>query len=123
MRRIQVPWSVNGPALAFLSAAIQDTPYLESTWATTTKFRQALVDGVLDIFPSWKIQGKSWSSWLWIDCGDSTLAKAAVDACKAAGVPIRWGKYGYECPTFIRIGVRDAMYHQPLFDALRSVKA
>jgi histidinol-phosphate/aromatic aminotransferase/cobyric acid decarboxylase-like protein len=119
MRRIQVPWSVNGPALAFLSAAIQDVDYLESTWETTPKFRKNLVDGILAINPDWKIFGKSWSSWLWIDCGDS--AKACVDACKAAGVPIRWGKYGYECPTYIRIGVRDAEYHEPLFEAIRSV--
>jgi histidinol-phosphate/aromatic aminotransferase/cobyric acid decarboxylase-like protein len=121
MRRIQVPWSVNGPALAFLSAAIEDRAYLESTWTTTPKYRQALVDGITQIHPAWKIYGKSWSSWLWIDCEDSVKAKAAVDACKAAGVPIRWGKYGYECPTYIRIGVRDATYHQPLFDALKTV--
>ena len=121
MRRIQVPWSVNGPALAFLSAAIQDETYLNSTWATTRKFRQVLVDEISAIHPEWKIYGKSWSSWLWIECGDSGKAKITVDACKAAGVPIRWGKYGYECPTYIRIGVRDAMYHQPLFDAIKSV--
>jgi histidinol-phosphate/aromatic aminotransferase/cobyric acid decarboxylase-like protein len=121
MRRIQVPWSVNGPALAFLSAAIRDELYLKDTWRTTSQYRKALVDGINTMHPSWKVYGKEWSSWLWIDCGDSALAKGAVDACKAAGVPIRWGKYGYECPTFIRIGVRDAMYHQPLFDAIKSV--
>lgn len=121
MRRIQVPWSVNGPALAFLSAAIQDTTYLNSTWETTPKFRASLEKGIKALYPDWEIHGKSWSSWLWIDCRDSVKAKAAVDACKAAGVPIRWGKYGYECPTYIRIGVRDSIYHQPLFDALKSV--
>jgi histidinol-phosphate/aromatic aminotransferase/cobyric acid decarboxylase-like protein len=121
MRRIQVPWSVNGPALAFLSAAIQDYEYLNSTWETTSKFRADLEKGINAMHPSWTIHGKSWSSWLWVDCHDSTQAKAAVDACKAAGVPIRWGKYGYECPTFIRIGVRDSKYHEPLFDALKTV--
>lgn len=121
MRRIQVPWSVNGPALAFLSAAINDREYLDSTWETTGKFRANLEEGILSAHPSWKIHGQKWSSWLWIDCGESTVAKAAVDACKAAGVPIRWGKHGYECPTFIRIGVRDKKYHGPLFDAIRSI--
>ena len=121
MRRIQVPWSVNGPALAFLSAAISDRAYLESTWNTTPKFRANLAEGILSAHPSWKIHGQKWCSWLWIDCGDSAVAKAAIDACKAAGVPIRWGKYGYECPTFIRIGVRDQIHHGPLFEALSSI--
>ena len=121
MRRIQVPWSVNGPALAFLTAAINDRAYLESTWETTPVFRKNLVDNILDMFPGWKIEGKTWSSWLWINTHSSELAKAAVDACKARGVPIRWGKYGYECPTYIRIGVRDQIYHEPLFEALESL--
>ena len=121
MRRIQVPWSVNGPALAFLSAAINDRAYLQSTWETTPKFRANLEEGILATHPSWKIHGQKWSSWLWIDCSDAAVAKSAVDACKAAGVPIRWGKHGYECPTFIRIGVRDQIYHGPLFEALRNI--
>ena len=120
MRRIQVPWSVNGPALAFLSAAIKDVAYLESTWETTASFRANLCRKIACMFPEWEIHGKDWSSWLWIDTHCSLAAKAAVDACKSAGVPIRWGKYGYECPTFIRIGVRDQMYHEPLFAALAS---
>lgn len=118
LRRIQVPWSVNGPALAFLSAAIKDKDYLESTWRTTPVFRQNLVDNIQRMHPSWKIEGKTWSSWLWIDTGDATVAEKAVNACKANGVPIRWGKYGYECSRHIRIGVRDQIYHQPLFEAL-----
>jgi histidinol-phosphate/aromatic aminotransferase/cobyric acid decarboxylase-like protein len=122
IRRIQVPWSVNGPALAFLSAAIADTCYLEKTWNDTPKFRKSLVDKIAAIHPSWTVYGKTWSSWLWIDCHCPVTAKAAIDSCKAAGVPIRWGKYGYECPTYIRIGVRDMVYHKPLFDALESLK-
>lgn len=121
MRRIQVPWSVNGPALAFLTAAINDVAYLEATWETTPKFRANLATEITRMYPEWQIFGKEWSSWLWIDCGSAATAKAAVDACKAAGVPIRWGKYGYECPTYIRIGVRDQKYHEPLLRALASV--
>lgn len=121
MRRIQVPWSVNGPALAFLTAAINDVAYLESTWETTPKFRANLAKNISAMYPSWTIEGKEWSSWLWIDCKDAVVAKAAVDSCKAAGVPIRWGKYGYECPTYIRIGVRDQMYHEPLLEALARI--
>ena len=121
IRRIQVPWSVNGPALAFLSAAIADKEYLSKTWHDTPIFRQSLVTGVTTLFPSWTIKGELWSSWLWIDCHDQTVAKAAIDACKQRGVPIRWGKNGYECPTHIRIGVRDEKYHEPLFEALKTL--
>ena len=121
IRRIQVPWSVNGPALAFLSAAIADEAYLQKTWNDTPQFRRGLVEGVSTLFPGWTIKGESWSSWLWIDCHDQIIAKSAVDACKQRGVPIRWGKYGYECPTYIRIGVRDEKYHQPLFEALKAL--
>ena len=119
MRRIQVPWSVNGPALAFLTAAINDRDYLESTWKTTPVFRKQLVDEILTMHPTWKVYGKTWSSWLWIDTCCASAAKKAVDACKAAGVPIRNGKYGYDCPTYIRIGVRDAVHHSVLFRALK----
>ena len=122
MRRIQVPWSVNGPALAFLSAAIKDEAYLKSTWETTSKFRANLATKIQALFPDWKIKGKEWSSWLWIDCGCPIVAKQSVDSCKEAGVPIRWGKYGYEMPTYIRIGVRDEIYHAPLLEALARIR-
>ena len=121
MRRIQVPWSVNGPALAFLTAAINDRAYLESTWETTPKFRANLCARISEMYPEWTILGKTWSSWLWIDTKSAAIANAAVAACKAAGVPIRNGKYGYECPTFIRIGVRDSIYHEALFKALANL--
>jgi histidinol-phosphate/aromatic aminotransferase/cobyric acid decarboxylase-like protein len=104
-----------------LSAAIADKEYLSKTWHDTPIFRQSLVTGVTTLFPSWTIKGELWSSWLWIDCHDQTVAKAAIDACKQRGVPIRWGKYGYECPTHIRIGVRDEKYHEPLFEALKTL--
>ena len=106
-----------------LTAAINDTDYLNSTWETTPKFRASLCEGILKAFPAWKIYGKDWSSWLWIDTGSETAAKQAVDSCKALGVPIRWGKYGYECPTYIRIGVRDQVYHEPLFSALKAASS
>lgn len=121
LRRIQVPWSVNGPALAFLSAAIRDKDYLESTWRTTPVFRQNLVNFIQRMHPDWKVEGKSWSSWLWIDTGSAEVAEKAIQSCKANGVPIRWGKYGYECPRHIRIGVRDEIHHKPLFEALSSL--
>lgn len=78
MRRIQVPWSVNGPALAFLSAAINDVAYLESTWETTPKFRANLAAGIAAMYPDWQIFGKEWSSWLWIDCGSATTDRKSV---------------------------------------------
>jgi len=38
MKKMQVPWSVNTPALHFISAAIKDKKFMENTWKTTPEW-------------------------------------------------------------------------------------
>jgi histidinol-phosphate/aromatic aminotransferase/cobyric acid decarboxylase-like protein len=118
----QVPWSVNVCALAFLSAAIADEAYLRRTWDLTPRHRQATVDELKDIpaFANWDYLGAPWTSWIWIDTGDSKQAAAVVACAKAAGCPIRAGAMGYKMPTFLRFAVRAPEHQRVLFAALRA---
>jgi histidinol-phosphate/aromatic aminotransferase/cobyric acid decarboxylase-like protein len=118
LRKNQVPWSVNICALAFLTAAVGDTEYLQHTWSITTQWRQRTVDKLREMHPTWEVNGESFLSWLWVDTKDAKAADEAVRRAKIAGVPIRAGKHGYEQPTFIRIAVRSPEKQDILFEAL-----
>jgi histidinol-phosphate/aromatic aminotransferase/cobyric acid decarboxylase-like protein len=121
IRKHQVPWSLNVFALRFLSAAIQDVEYLHRTWSSCPRLRQRTVEALSGMFPTWRVHGEPWLSWLWIDTKDKAVAEQAVKLAKSAGVPIRNGAMGYGLPTFIRIKVGDEMKQEILFNALRSM--
>ncbi|RKP26800.1 pyridoxal phosphate-dependent transferase [Syncephalis pseudoplumigaleata] len=111
LKRYQVPWSVNGMALAFLDHVARDTAYLEETWRVTAEWRASLVDRLEQLNQrmggaEWQVWGRAFLSWVWLDVGSEALADAMVDAARAAGTPIRSGRPGYERPTFIRVAVR-----------------
>ncbi|CAG8471992.1 477_t:CDS:10 [Ambispora leptoticha] len=128
LKRLQVPWSVNSPALAFLHAVVKDDAYMERTWQVTPVWRSALIErlkNLLEIFMKrqnknasgveddgdksleWKFYGKPFLSWVWVDLKSQKLAQEAVALAKAAGVPVRSGQPGYGRPTFVRIAVRE----------------
>ena len=104
--------------MAFLTAAVGDTEYLQHTWSITTQWRQRTVDKLREMHPTWEVNGESFLSWLWVDTKDAKAADEAVRRAKIAGVPIRAGKHGYEQPTFIRIAVRSPEKQDILFEAL-----
>jgi histidinol-phosphate/aromatic aminotransferase/cobyric acid decarboxylase-like protein len=118
-----VPWSVNTAALAFVSAVVRDVEYMERTWDITPRWRTALSDTLTGAIPALKVLGEPYLSWVWVDCGSEALAAAIVDECRAAGTPIRWGKYGYELPQFVRFGVRDPKFLPTITGALEKAKA
>mmetsp|Transcript_36438 Transcript_36438/g.56563 ORF Transcript_36438/g.56563 Transcript_36438/m.56563 type:complete len:98 (-) Transcript_36438:15-308(-) len=67
---------------------------------------------------NWTIHGETWMSWMWVDMKNEKVAEKAVDLAAQAGVPIRWGKQGYNMPTFVRLAVRDPEYADVLLNAL-----
>lgn len=115
---LQVPWSLNICALAFLSAAVKDSEYLNETWTLTVDWRRQTVDRLLRLHPGWTVHGKKWLSWLWVDTHSAEEAATAVRRAKEAGVPVRNGAMGYGKPTFIRIAVRSPQKQDVLMRAL-----
>ncbi|KAF9975439.1 hypothetical protein BGZ65_008249 [Modicella reniformis] len=109
LKRIQVPWSVNSPALAFLDEVVRDTEYLEETWKLTSIYRAQLIERLQSLANGrpWEFFGKPYLSWVWIDLKDTETAEKAIAWAKEAGVPIRSGEPGYHRPTFVRIAVRE----------------
>ncbi|CAO3618858.1 unnamed protein product [Cunninghamella echinulata] len=106
IKKIQVPWSVNGPALKFVEAVVQDDAYLNETWENTSRLRSHLVEQLLSLQPTWVIHGKPFLSWVWVDTGSKEVADKAVELARQAGVPVRSGTPGYQCYPFIRVAVR-----------------
>ena len=106
VRSRQVPWSINSPALAFLSAAIRDEGFLARTWELTPQWNRSAREAMHKAFPGWEVHGPSWASWLWVDTGDGATLKAALLLAREAGLPIRSGVAGYDHPTCFRMAVR-----------------
>ena len=106
IKSIQVPWSVNMMALSFLEEVVRDGEFLRETWSKTPVWRKYTEDKIREHRPDWKVYGEKFLSWLWIDTGSEEAAEASVRLAKEKGVPIRWGKHGYDRPTFIRVAVR-----------------
>ncbi|KAJ1930007.1 hypothetical protein IWQ60_000671 [Tieghemiomyces parasiticus] len=106
LKKIQVPWSVNCVALAFLDRVVRDADYLAETWRVTPAWRQQTVAALRERFPGWRCYGEPFLSWVWVDIGDAQVAERAVGLARAAGVPVRSGLPGYQKPTFVRIAAR-----------------
>jgi len=119
LKRVQVPWSVNTPALAFLGEAVKDTAYMEEVWAVTPGWRAHLVAGLERDHPEWSVHGEPFLSWVWVDTGSEATALDAVAKARAAGLPIRHGAPGFAQPECIRIGVREPGVVDQLLAAIR----
>ncbi|KAI8973383.1 pyridoxal phosphate-dependent transferase [Mycotypha africana] len=122
LRKIAVPWSVNGPALKFVEQVVKDTDYLEETWLKTKPLRAYLIHQLKSLgYENWDYHGEPFLSWVWLDMKNEERAEKAVDLARKAGVPVRSGKPGYQCNTFVRIAVRREKEVQVLMDAWKSL--
>ncbi|CAG8637219.1 14044_t:CDS:2 [Funneliformis mosseae] len=131
LKKLQVPWSVNSPALAFLNEVVKDAAYMEQTWELTSKWRAEIIERLKPLSDSiaqamndeefaWKFYGKSFLSWIWIDTKSKSIADQVVFRARAAGVPVRSGSPGYNRPTYIRVAVREPSKVDVFMDALRA---
>ena len=123
IRARQIPWSVNLPALSFLSAAIRDEAYLHTTWQLTPLWNRAARDALHAAFPQWRVRGPLWTSWLWVDTGEEATLQRALVLAREAGLPIRSGAAGYGHPTCFRMAVRSPEVTRALVAALRKTKS
>ncbi|KAI7899343.1 pyridoxal phosphate-dependent transferase [Cokeromyces recurvatus] len=122
LRKIQVPWSVNGPALKFVEKVVEDQDYLNETWKNTGRMRAYLIDQLKSLgFDEWEYHGEPFLSWVWLDMKNEEKAARAVELARKAGVPVRSGKPGYQCNSFIRVAVRKEDKVQVLINAWKSL--
>jgi len=120
LKKHQVPWNCNILALEYISKCIEDPAYLIATWKTTPPLRQSQVNRIQDEFQDWKIHGEPFLSWLWIELPTEALAEKIYTCSKKAGMPLRWGKVGYNQPTFIRVAVRSMENFEKLISAWKA---
>ncbi|KAI9597542.1 pyridoxal phosphate-dependent transferase [Syncephalis fuscata] len=126
LRSRQVPWSVNGMALAFLDNVCRDTAYLDETWRVTSEWRASLVDKLRLLNKrlggsEWQVHGQEFLSWVWLDVGCEQLANAMIERARVAGLPVRSGQPGYHRPTFVRIAVREPQLVNALIQSWESL--
>ena len=103
----QNPWSNNIMALEYLDKCLIDEVYAHKTWDTTQMLRTYQSEKINEYFPNWKVYGESWLSWMWIELSTEQEAFEIYEISKQHHMPIRWGKMGYNKPTFIRVAVRE----------------
>lgn len=118
----QVPWTVNILALKYIDYCITDEHYLNLTWRETIKIRTYMIDWIKEHFSSWTIYGEEYQSWILIDTHNENTAENIYYATKYNGTPIRWLKFGYNQPTFIRIAVRCIESVNILFNCILKTK-
>ncbi|CAJ0648716.1 8052_t:CDS:2 [Entrophospora sp. SA101] len=80
LKRIQVPWSVNTPALAFLDNVVKDQTYMKNTWELTPKWRLELIEKLKKVSNSLEFL-----SWVWIDMRTIEIAEKAKKSKKNDG--------------------------------------
>jgi len=103
----QNPWSCNILALEYLNATLNDYAYLQKTWNTTYLLRKYQTTIIETTFPTWKTEGESFLSWIWINLPDEKMAEKIYNISKNNNMPVRWGKIGYGKPNYIRLAVRE----------------
>ena len=100
----QTPWSCNILALKYLDVCLNDSKYHNDTWKYTKEYRLNQYNYFTSI--GCDCYGKDFLSWLWVDFKNENIAEIIYQLCRAKGFPVRWGKGGYNKPTFIRFAVR-----------------
>jgi len=121
VKKIQVPWSLNTCALAFISEVVKDEDYMKQTWELTPKWRAEEKELLLKYHPNWKVYGESWLSWLWVEVESVEVARKIVKKGSEIGYPIRAGEDGYNQPNFVRLAVRKPEYYRELLEALKDI--
>lgn len=125
LRKVQVPWSVNTPAMAFMDAVVREDKYMQETWEGTTKLRRYLIEKLSALPASereqFEYKGKDFLSWVWVDMKKEQVASEAVRLARDAGVPVRSGQPGYQRPTHVRVAVREEHHIDVLVEAWKSL--
>ena len=108
IQHLQNPWTCNILALEYLNECIHknNRDYLCETWNTVPNMRKEQCEVIQLMFPQWKIYGANFLSWYWIELPNEETAYTVYLISKNNNMPIRWGKTGYNKPTFIRVAVR-----------------
>jgi histidinol-phosphate/aromatic aminotransferase/cobyric acid decarboxylase-like protein len=118
----KTPWSANILAYHYLKGCLADKKYLETTWDQTPVLRKIISNNIMSIFPFAQVKGHDFLSWLWVDFKIESLANTIYNTSLEFGIPVRHGKMGYNCNTFIRFAVRNMGSNEILFDMLNQVK-
>lgn len=115
-KRLQIPWSCNSVAQAFLIAACSDEDYMRRTWEILPEWKRQQ-ESIIEKL-GWKCNKQSplWVPWLFVDCGTASIAEQAAAIALSVGCPVRHCA-SFGCPQYIRLGVREPKYQQILYKA------
>jgi histidinol-phosphate/aromatic aminotransferase/cobyric acid decarboxylase-like protein len=102
-----VPWNCNILALKYLDAAINDDAYINYTWNNTSIIRNQQINILKKNFNNWVFGGAKFIPWIWIKVPSKEVAEKLYNISKKCGMPIRWGKTGYNKNNYIRIAIRN----------------
>lgn len=122
IRTVQTPWSVNVFARDYILKCWKNTDYLLKTWDTNPRWRKEIISRLQEYYPDWTFYGNDFCSYIWIDTHKEIVAERLTNISKDNGFPIRHGKYSYERPTYIRLGVRNPERLEEWFQLIRNLQ-
>ena len=119
VQKLQVPWSVNGAAQAFIIAAINDNEYLGKMWQQTPVLKKHQIDLLDQIGFRANPNSPLWVPFIYVDFLTEEIEQLAEEIAYNAGYPIR-GCKSYGAPHCVRLGVRLIEHQEALANAWKS---
>eukprot|EP00871_Galdieria_phlegrea_P004288 jgi/Galph1/4860/GphlegSOOS_G3543.1 len=115
-KRLQIPWSCNVVAQAFLIAACSDEEYMERTWKVLPEWKKQQEQLIRSLGWIPNESSPEWVPWVFVDCKTASVAEQAVAIALMVGCPVRHCA-SFGCPRHMRLGVREPKYQQVLYRA------
>lgn len=116
VQQLQVPWSVNGAAQAFVVAAVNDQQYFQEMWNTTPVLKGNQIRLLKEIGFKPNENAPLWVPYVYADFLNEEITEEAEKVAFNAGFPIRVCK-SYGAPHHVRLGVRLIKYQEELYNA------
>ncbi|OHT13703.1 histidinol-phosphate aminotransferase [Tritrichomonas foetus] len=105
VQKLQVPWSVNGAAQAFIISAINDKKFFEEMWKQTPVLKANQIKLLDEVGFKANPNSPLWVPYIYVDFLNEEITQEAERIAFEAGYPIRVCK-SYGAPHHVRLGIR-----------------
>ena len=118
---VQVPWSVNGIAQAYMIAALHDENYFQEMWCVTPIWKQIMHDLLKEVGFRPNENSPLWVPYVYVDMLTPEITTLAEKVAFDAGYPVR-NCTSFGRPHHVRLGVRLPVHARGMAAAFKANK-